>query len=294
MKHIRYLFEAILLGFFLLLSKCLPVAWASGLGGWIGRNIGSRLAASRKAYRNLQMTMPHLSHMEQKQIIMGMWDNLGRVMLEYPHLNHIAANKTEIIGAELFDTLKGKAAIFISAHTANWECCPPAIYLQTGYQSSSIYRPPNNPYSDWLLKRARSLRGKLSTIPKSKSGTRNIVAALKNNQGIGILIDQKYNRGIKIDFIDKPAMTSPIFAQLAQKFDCPLVPLKIERIKGANFRITVCDPIETKNRIAEDIVAESHDILEDWIKEKPAQWLWLHRRWMSDKELNKYTSENKD
>ncbi len=294
MKHIRYILEALLLGFLLILSKCLPVSLASNMGGWIARTIGPRLAASRKALRNLKMTMPHLTPSEQSKIISGMWDNLGRVMLEYPHLKNIAAKRTEIIGAEIFDTLKNKPAIFISAHTGNWECCPPAIYLQTGYQSASIYRAPNNPYSDWLLKRARSLKGKLSTIPKSKSGTRNIVTALKNNQGLGILIDQKYNPGIKMDLMGAPAMTSPIFAQLAQKFDCPLIPLQIERLKGAKFRITVHPPIKTKDRAVEDIVAQSHDILEKWIKDKPAQWLWLHRRWMSNEEIKKHEQKEQD
>jgi KDO2-lipid IV(A) lauroyltransferase len=241
------------------------------------------LAASRKAINNIKSAMPELTDDEANKIVTGMWDNLGRVMMEYPHLEHIGRDRTEIFGRSALESYRGKPVIFISGHLGNWECCPPAMLLQLNYKNHPVYRAPNNPFSDWLLKRARTLKGELSAVPKSKSGTRHLVKILKNNQGIGMLIDQKYNEGIAADFMGRPAMTSPIFGQLAQKFDCPLVPLQIERLGNTpNFRITVHDPIPTKDRPVEDIVADSHDILEKWIKKHPAQWLWLHRRWDSN------------
>jgi KDO2-lipid IV(A) lauroyltransferase len=146
-----------------------------------------------------------------------------------------------------------------------------------------IYRAPNNPFSDKLLKWARSMGGKLKTIPKSKTGTRQLVKALQEGAHIGMLIDQKYNEGIEADFMGRPAMTSPVYAQLAQKFDIPLIPLRIERTEGPNFRVTVFPPLETRNKNIEEIIDESHKLLGNWIKEKPEQWLWLHRRWDSKK-----------
>lgn len=281
MKLFRYILESFLLGFFLLLAKLLPVQWASGLGGFLGRIIGPKLGASKKAFNNLKMIMPDLTDAEAQNIITGMWDNLGRVMMEYPHLKHIGRERTEIIGAEILEQYRDKATILFAAHLANWEVCPPAMLLQHNFDSMPIYRAPNNPFSDALLKWARSVNGKLKTIPKSKSGTRNIVKALQDGERIGVLIDQKYNEGVAADFLGKPAMTSPAFVQLAQKFNTPLVPLRIERLKGPNFRITILPPVNIENKPMETVLDECHDILGNWITEKPEQWLWLHRRWNS-------------
>jgi KDO2-lipid IV(A) lauroyltransferase len=278
-QKIRYILEAFLLILILIFSKAMPVTWASGFGGWIGRTIGPRLAASRKAMANISKIYPDKTKEEKQKILNGMWDNLGRVIMEYPHLKTIGRDRTEIVNIEDIKSYIGKAVIFISGHFGNWECCPPAILLQLNYFPHPIYRAPNNPFSDWLLRKARQVGGKLSPIPKSKAGMRSMVNVLKEGNGIGLVIDQKYNEGIEVDFMGHPAMTSSVFAQLAQKFDCPIVPLHIERLNGPNFRITVLPPLKTNERSVIDIVKDSHIILEEWVHKNPEQWLWLHRRW---------------
>ncbi len=281
MKKIRYAFEALFLLLLFLFSKILPVQWASGFGGWIGDVIGMRLAASRKAHTNLKAALPDMSDGERQDIVRGMWNNLGRVMMEYPHLEHIGRDRTEIIGTEILEQYKDRPAILFTAHLANWEVCPIAALTQQDFKVTSIYRAPNNPFSDKMLLRARTLGSKLRTIPKSKSGTRHLIKALKNNEHIGVLIDQKYNEGVKADFFGQPAMTSPAFVQLAQKFDCPLIPLKIERLNGCAFKMTILPPLDIKDKPVEDVINHSHALLEGWITDHPAQWLWLHRRWNS-------------
>lgn len=282
MKNIRYFLEAILLSIFLLISKMLPVTWASNIGGFIGRTLGPRLATSRKALVNIKASLPNISDNEAQKIMTGMWDNLGRVMMEYAHLPHIGRDRTEIIGKDILEKYNNKPAIFFSGHLSNWEVCPPAVFLQIGFIINPIYRAPNNPFSDAMLNYARTMGGKLKTIPKSKTGTRHIVKTLQRNEGVGMLVDQKYNEGIPSNFFGRPAMTSPIFAQLAQRFDCPLIPLRIERLKGPNFRVTIFDPLDIKDKSVEVLIDKSHALLEGWIKERPEQWLWLHRRWDSD------------
>lgn len=287
MKLIRYLFEALFLLILFVISKMLPVHWASNMGGWIGRTVGVRLAASRKALTNIRNAFPDKTDAQAHEILRGMWDNLGRTMMEYPHLAHIGRDRTEIIGKEILDKYKDSPAILFTAHMANWEVCPIAALTQENFKVTSVYRAPNNPFSDKMLLRARTLNGQLQTIPKSRGGTRELVKALQNNVHIGMLIDQKYNEGIEADFFNQPAMTSPAFVQLAQKFECPLIPLKIERLENARFRMTIFDPLEIKGRAVDDIVAQAHGLLESWISDRPSEWLWLHRRWNTVKNANK-------
>lgn len=107
---------------------------------------------------------------------------------------------------------------------------------------------------------------------------------LKDARSLGILIDQKYNEGIEADFFDMPAMTNPIFVQLCQRYKCPLIPVRNERLDGCSFRLTSYPPLETFNadgtsRPVEDVIKDAHQLLETWIKERPEQWMWLHHRW---------------
>ncbi len=278
MKNIRYLFEGILLLILLGLSKIMPMSVSSNFGGWIGRAIGPRLAASRKAKRNIEMVFPDKSNDEVIKIVTGMWDNLGRVMMEYAHLKNISINRTEIVGIENIKNLQ-TGSLLVSAHMANWEVVPPALYLQQNFLGTPIYRAPNNPFSDHLLKKMRSINGRIDSIPKSQSGTRNIVKVLKNNGHIGMVIDQKYNEGIVVDFLGHPAMTSDVFAQLSLKYDVPILPIQIERLKGCHFRLTIHPPMKTINKTAKEIVSDSHILLKNWIDKNPEQWLWLHNRW---------------
>ncbi len=277
MKKIRYFLEATPIHFLVLLFKFLPVQTASDLGGFIGRTIGPRLAASRKAIKHVETSLPGT---DAHNIVKGMWDNLGRTIAEYPHLKTIVEQHTEVHG---YLPEGVKQFVFFSGHLANWEMSATGMMHFFGITPQLIYRAPNNPYLQNILDECRSLQGTISTIPKSSKGARNMMRALQNGESLGILIDQKYNEGIAADFFGQPAMTSPAFVQLAQKFDLPLIPVRPERIKGCQFRITVYPPFETKGRTLDDVVSDAHTLLEQWITERPDQWLWLHRRWNSRK-----------
>lgn len=285
LKKIRYATEGIFLFLFSVIFSILPVNIASHSAGWVGKKLGKRLAASRKAYRHLEHAMPSLSNQEKSDTIHGMWENLAQVMSEYPHLETLAKNNVEIIGIEKLIEIRddNKPAIFFGGHISNWEIASPAFY-QHGLEVDLVYRAPNNPYADRILDRMRSLKGRLRTYPKSPQGTRQLVKALKNGRHIGILIDQKYNEGVAIPFFGTDAMTSPAFIQLAQKFKCPLIPTQVERVGLNNFKITIHPEMtlfhkDGSPKEMDVLIKEAHALLEKWITEKPSQWLWLHKRW---------------
>lgn len=275
MKQLRYALEAIAIHCLFGLFRCLPAQMSSALGGWIGRRVGPRLAASRKAIKNIKASLPEK---DPEPVIVDMWENLGRTMAEYPHLKTLIEHNAEIHG---YLPEGKKQFVFFSGHLANWEMSATAMMHFFGIAPQLVYRAPNNPYLEKLLDRYRSLKGTITTIPKSGKGARNMVRALQAGESLGILIDQKYNEGIAADFFSRPAMTSPAFVQLAQKFDIPLIPVRPERIDKTHFRITVYPPILTQGRTVEEVIAEAHILLESWIKDRPGQWLWLHRRWES-------------
>jgi KDO2-lipid IV(A) lauroyltransferase len=293
MIHIKHFFEAALLYMLFFFFGFLPVERASNIGGWLGRNIGPRMATSHKALRHLKMALPDLGDDEHKKIVIDMWDNLGRVMAEYPHLEKICRDKTQIKGRDVLERVLAEknGGIFFGAHLSNWEILGPVLLLQYGEPLDGTYRAPNNPFVSRLLQKTRALDGRIRAYPKSRRGGKDLLSAVKNKRYIGILIDQKYNEGMAVPFFGIPAMTNPVFVQLCQKYKCSLLPVQNRRLEGASFEITVYDPLtlfaaDGTPLPVEEVIAQAHTHLEKWICENPGQWLWLHRRWNSKKLKN--------
>lgn len=280
MKKFRYLCEASLVYALMGVFKLLPVDKASATGAWIGRNVASHFSVTRKAKRHIAKSLL-TNDGDTDRIATGMWENLGRLFAEYPHLPELYTSRAELVGVENLGNLPitpTAPALFFSGHVANWEIAAPSL-RQKNIDVDLIYRAPNNPYVKNILDTCRSMDGTLRTYPKSAQGMRQVMMALKEGRRIGILIDQKYNQGIEVPFFGQPAMTSLAFIQLAKKFKCPLIPVQVERIgKSAQFRVTVHPPMDlTKDD--DTLITEAHALLESWIRHAPSDWLWVHKRW---------------
>lgn len=275
-----------MLGLFLSICRSLSVDRASALGGWIGRTAGPRLGQNRKALRNLQRAMPENRPEENRRILRGMWDNLGRVIAEYPHLDEICARleggRLEIVGLEhVRDMLTdGRPGLMFGAHLANWEV-PPYCARHTGLDLGVIYRAPNNPLVDTMLRRYRA---SARQYRKGKDGARDMIGLLRSGGHGAMLVDQKMNDGIAVPFFGRSAMTAPAIAQLGLRLGAVLVPTRTERLDGARFRIEVFPPLtiaSTGDKLADEykIMCDINQVIEGWVRRRPEQWLWLHRRW---------------
>ena len=281
-----YRFEAVFVALFFGLCRMLPLDVASWFGGCLGRWIGPVLGATSQARANLAAAFPDLPADEIDRIIRGMWDNLGRVAAEYPHLQRISVfsneRRVEVCGLDHVERALagGRRMILFSGHLANWEIAALAAG-QRGIAIAQVYRTANNPLVDRMIRRWRGGQGEL--IPKEAVG-RRAVAALRRGAHLAILVDQKLNEGIPVRFFGRPAMTAPTVALLALRFDCDVLPVRVERVCGVRFRLTVEPPLklpDTGDRAADvaAIMAAVNGTLERWIRERPEQWFWVHRRW---------------
>ena len=266
----------------------LSIDAASRFGGFVGRSLGPRLPVSRRARDNLRRAFPDMEASEIERIVRGMWDNLGRVAAEYPHLGNIDCyadgGRVEVVGTETIDRLRdeGTSCIFFSGHLANWEIGPLGA-AQRGLVLNYIYRRANNRVVEGIVRAARAPGGGAHAA-KGHRGARQITAALRDGGHLGILVDQKFNEGVAVPFFGRDAMTTPALATLSRLYGCRVVPVRVERLVGARFRLTVYPPLETPARgTAEDdayaTMSRVNAIIEGWIRERPEQWLWVHRRW---------------
>ncbi|MBI1986304.1 MAG: lauroyl acyltransferase, partial [Rhodospirillales bacterium] len=186
------------------LFRILPLDWASALGGWLARAIGPWLPISERAVRNLSNAFPEKSPAEIRAIVRAMWDNLGRVAAEFPHLSEIDVydpkGRVETSGGEYVDLLRedGAAGIFFSGHIANWEIVSLGA-TQRGVPLDRVYREANNRLVEWLYRHGRAgVEGAL--IPKGSAGARLLLKSLKEGKHLGMLVDQKMNDGIPVKF----------------------------------------------------------------------------------------------
>lgn len=275
---------ALLFGLF----RALPLDAASALGGALARSIGPRLGVSKRAQTNLRRAMPELGEAELGRIVRDMWDNLGRVVAEYPHLSefevYAPGGRVALVGADdiVANRSPERSYIFFSAHFGNWEIATLAA-TQAGFEIAGIYRAANNPFVDRLVNEARSVSGS-EFLPKGTVAARRAVAAIRDGRHLCMLVDQKMNDGIAVPFFGRNAMTAPALARLALRFDCIVVPVHVERRDGARFRILVDPPIElprSGNAQADTLalMTQVNAAVERWIRQRPGQWFWLHRRW---------------
>jgi KDO2-lipid IV(A) lauroyltransferase len=289
-KRLRYYLETV--GFFIVIGffRLFGIDRASAIGGWIGRTLVARTPLSRLAVKNLKAAFPEKSPAEITAIVRAMWDNLGRVMAEYAHLDKLHMDgpdpRMEILGLDTLDAAiaRGKGILLVSGHFANWEVMPFAA-RDYGITGGVVVRPANNPYVNRWLERARIKNGMAEQIPKGASGTRRIFSLLRKGEAALLLVDQRASEGITIPFFGRDAFTTPAPAALALKLGAVVVPASNERVNGARFRMMVYPPIEPPNtgdpdRDLVEFTAAMTQFIEARVRERPHEWLWIHKRWV--------------
>jgi KDO2-lipid IV(A) lauroyltransferase len=291
MKRLLWRLEAALAWVILAVLRALGPVRASNLAGLVARLVGPLLPVSRVADTNLRLALPELDAAARRRVVRGVWDNLGRVMGELPHLADLGPTASgpgwEIIGDDVLRVVAhGGPAIFVSGHIGNWEVLP-RVLTTYGIDVASLYRPPDNPFIAAMLRDLRrdGTGQRAALFPKGAAGGRAALMHLAKGGYLGLLIDQKLNDGIAVSFFGRRAMTAPALAMLALRYRCPVIPGHVQRLGPARFRLVVDPPLslpEPGDDRTADVAALTlavNQTLERWIRARPEAWLWLHRRW---------------
>lgn len=277
---------ALLVGFFRLIG----VDAASFIAGKTLRFVGPLLRSiSRRAEENLRAAFPDWSEDKIMATTRDVWENLGRVGGEFAHLDRFTASgENPRVTFEGEEKVLGKIdaqrpAIFVTGHFANWEVGAVAA-LEAGLKYAIVYRAANNPLVDAFIIKQRARLMTATQIPKGKTSVLMIVKAIKTGASLGLLVDQKLNDGIPAPFFGRDAMTTPAPAWIALRYALPIFPVTVQRRSGAHFTLKVHDPLEFSPTGDNDadvaaLTAEINAVIEREIRERPGEWLWLHRRW---------------
>lgn len=265
----------------------LPVDTASRLGERVGAWIGPRLKRKSLIYKeNYAIALPGLSHGELDELVDRAWGRAGRVLAEYPHLTGILADPERIIievrGEIETCSNPARPAVMVSAHQSNWEIAGAAM-AKLGIPNASLYSPPTNPLLDrMLLESRRALDCEL--LPRDNSA-RLLMRAMKAGRTVGMVMDRRVDDGVPIRFFGRDKLSTLVPARLALKFRCELVPIQVERLQDARFRVTFHPPVRPANPGADeteqaiDMIQQVHKLFEAWIRQNPQDWLCSKRLW---------------
>lgn len=256
------------------------------------RFIGPKIPRHQTGLRNLRLAFPHMTETEREQIARDCWAQLARTAFEYVHLDRLfdinldnpEMGNIDVLNAEVFLKLRDDElpAIIFTGHLANWELLPisAAVY---DLEVQSLFRAPNNKLVAKKLAEARN-QVTDNLVPSGPGAAFKLSAALHRDSHVGLLVDQKFNRGIKVPFFGHSAWTNPLLAKLARTHDCPVHGARVVRLSEGRFRLEITDELElprdAEGRIdVEGAMSVVNKVVEDWVREHPEQWLWFHRRW---------------
>jgi KDO2-lipid IV(A) lauroyltransferase len=276
-----------LLGLFF---RLLPIETASRLGGAALRLIGPMSGAQKTVERNLRIAFPDMDRAQRERLTVAQWDNLGRLTAEFQLMHKLtpSTGRVEIVGGEHLTAIaeSGHPAVLISGHFSNWEVMA-AVIVHLGVRCDVTYRAANNPYIDARIIETRRRYGVQLMAPKGESGSREVIKAMKEGVSVALLNDQKFNQGVALPFFGVTVYTAPGPTRFALKFDCPMIPMCVERTEGARFRVTIYPsiaPPDTGDRTAdiEQGVKNVNAFIEARVRERPDQWFWTHKRWPNE------------
>ncbi|HTS06470.1 MAG TPA: lysophospholipid acyltransferase family protein [Candidatus Eisenbacteria bacterium] len=247
---------------------------------------------------NLEMVFPEKSIAERKKILRGVFTSLGRQLAELCQFpRYTPQNIDEVVVYDALENYerayaRGKGVLFVTAHFGGWELSAFAHSLH-GHWVNIVMRPMDNPYLDRLLQRYRTMHGN-KVVPKDDF-IRGLLAAMKCGETVGILMDTNMTppQGVFVDFFGIKACTASGLARIALRTDAAVVPgftIWDESLGKYRLRFDPAIQLVRTGNLEADIIANTQrftKVIEDYVRQYPDQWLWVHRRWKTRPEGEK-------
>ena len=285
-EYIEYaVFRAFVLAF-----SCLPRPLCLSVGENLGR-IAFRFDKKHRAIAlsNLAVAFGNeLAEPAREVLARRAFQYFGRMIADL--LKIAGCSKEKILGLIQTDgeerlrkaLAKGRGVLVFTGHFGNWEIAAAALAEINPIQV--IARPLDNRFLERELAKLRTKFG-AGIISKFKAG-KPILQALKNNEIVGIVIDQNVLRSqaVFVDFFGKQAATTPALAAFHVRTGAPLVPMFCYPEGINRHLVKIFEPFEPalSGRREQDVLKITQictKMIEREIRQNPGLWLWVHRRW---------------
>ena len=178
---------------------------------------------------------------------------------------------------------EGKGLIMVTGHYGNFEIMGYMMGL-FGFNIYSIARPLDNKF---INKHLYGVRQRHAQIIIDKKGAAELMPKLTSTGAtLGFIGDQDAGRkGVFVDFFGRKASTYKSIGLLAITNNIPIVVGYARRIDSRFFfeigtnRIIFPQEWAEKDDPLTWVTAEYTRAIEEFVREDPTQYWWLHRRW---------------
>ena len=281
-KKISYFFQAVIIYLFFFVGKLLGLYLSKKIFAFLFKRLGPLFRSKSIIEKNLTNFDSNLTNEQRKNIISSMWENYGITFIEYIFLS-LFKEKNDLVEVTRSDILKkissNKPVIFVSGHFSNFELMSMEI-TKRKVKLATIYRPLNNFFLNPLMEYIRKKYVCKNQIKKGIGGVKESIQYIKAGYSIALMIDQRVSEGERLNFFNQPALTTTLPAQLALKFELPIIPVFIKRRQNGKYKIEFYDEIISKNFKNKIVLTQKlNSILEEMIKKNPKEWIWTHNRW---------------
>lgn len=285
-RHDRIPLRERLTGFALLLpvtlSRMLPYHWRVPVAGWITARILAPLAGySRRVRENLALVCPDMPAPEVERIVRGVTDNAGRNMIELyspEFLDRALEGPVSGAGLALLKAAQaeGRPVIIVSGHLGSFNAARVRA-VGLGLDIACFYRAMRNrPFNARYVRAMTAISAPV--FEQNRTGVMQMVRHLRGGGTLAIMNDLNAHDGLPLEFFGHKALTSISAAELALKYDAPMVPVWSRRLEnGLDFEVHFDAEIPGSDPLT--MTREFNRRLEERVRADMDQWFWIHRRW---------------
>lgn len=173
--------------------------------------------------------------------------------------------------------------IFVSGHLGSWEVALAMARQRVGVRGAAVVRKVDNPFINEIFRLIR-VSGPGQWIDK-RGATAAALASVRAGKSVALLLDENAgHRGVFVDFFGRPASTSKLAALLSLMTGAPIVlgaALRQENGRAFTYRLAVFEPQDVAEEpdAVRALTARVVRQWEDWVRQAPLQWRWVHWRW---------------
>jgi Kdo2-lipid IVA lauroyltransferase/acyltransferase len=244
----------------------------------------------RVGLTNLAMAFPDLPLEGRKKILKGVYIHLGWQLVEfcrmagYTRFNTQGWIRTEGLDHYRKALARGKGVLVLTGHLGAWELSS-FYHSLMGHPMSMVIRRLDNRHLDTYVNAIRCMHGN-RILPKDDFA-RSLLTSMHLGHAVGILMDTNMTppQGVFASFFGKEACTGSGLARIALKTGAAVLPgFMLWEPAERKYVLHFGPPLEfARTGINDaDVLAatqQCNDVLEEWIRRYPDQWLWIHRRW---------------
>jgi len=239
---------------------------------------------------NLRLAFPGKTAAERQQTLRKLYRNLGWLLAEFCQMPRYTPEMIRSFiryeGLEHYLAARngGKGVLILTGHLGAWELSS-FYHSLMGYPMSIVIRRLDNPLVDNLVNRIRCLHG--NQVLHKDDFARGLLASMRRGETVGILMDTNMTppQGTFVDFFGHSACTGSGLARVAMKTGARVLPgflLWEEPTQQYVLRFGAPLALFSSNNTEADALANTAlftKVIEDYIRQYPDQWLWVHRRW---------------